>query len=100
MFVNIHTMFAEVERQLQGGGGQEPKSSPHLSSSKRNHSQSGGQGQAQSSHSAARSPLTNAAAAAGVAMTSRCNTAPANVQMRRATNTKGKPVPAPPKRTR
>ena len=31
-------------------------------------------------------------------LTSRSTTAP--VQMRRATNTKGKPVPAPPKRTR
>lgn len=65
---------SEVERQLQGG----ISSSPHLSSKKAaNQSQN---------------RLTSNVVA------SRTGTAP--VQLRRATNTKGKPVPAPPKRTR
>ena len=77
----------EVERQLQGNSSVGvSSSSPRLSSKK-----SASQGQAQSqSH--------NRPGANSTVMTSRSNTAP--VQMRRATNTKGKPVPAPPKRTR
>jgi abelson tyrosine-protein kinase 1 len=70
----------EVERQLQGA----LVSSPHLSSSKKRDAS----GQVSSQRSAGNN-----------SMTSRSGTTP-SVQMRRATNTKGKPVPAPPKRTR
>ncbi|XP_046630882.1 tyrosine-protein kinase ABL1-like isoform X4 [Daphnia pulicaria] len=80
----------EVERQLQGSSSSVgvSSSSPRLASKK-----AANQGQAQNQNHNRPS-----GAGSGAVMTSRSNTAP--VQMRRATNTKGKPVPAPPKRTR
>lgn len=79
----------EVERQLQGSSSVgASSSSPRLSSKK-----VANQGQAQN-----QSHNRPSGASGSAAMPSRSSTGP--VQMRRATNTKGKPVPAPPKRTR
>ena len=91
--VSNYLLFAEVERQLQGAmmgsSGVSCSGSPRLSSKK-------------SALVASQSvPATQSHSRSGTGgnnvMTSRSNN---SVQMRRATNTKGKPVPAPPKRTR
>ncbi len=89
----LYYFWAEVERQLQGGNCVigASSSSPRLTTKSASKTTSQSQ-----SHS--RPERSSSGGGGSGLLTSRSNTAP--VQMRRATNTKGKPIPAPPKRTR